>query len=85
VISDPLVNNDTQHNDSSWQRDIDRLMRKLEEPSKRQTQIEETQTEEEEEKEVIEPIFLSETGKNQQQTTSIINKNNFIKKIEVLY
>jgi hypothetical protein len=80
-----LVHYDTQHNDSSWQRDIDRLMRKLEEPSKRQTQIEETQTEEEEEKEVIEPIFLSETGKNQQQTTSIINKNNFIKKIEVLY
>jgi hypothetical protein len=69
AIPDTLVNNDTQHNDSSWQKDIDRLMRKLEEPSKTQTQIEETQPEEEE---VIEPIFLSQTGKNQGQTTPII-------------
>ena len=33
AIPDTLLNNDSQHNDSSWQRDIDRLMKKLEEPS----------------------------------------------------
>jgi hypothetical protein len=37
AISVTLVHYDTQHNDSSWQRDIDGLMRKLEEPSKTQT------------------------------------------------
>ena len=46
VIPDTLVEVDSAANDSSWQRDIDRLMRKLEEPSpvvKAETQIEETQ------------------------------------------
>ena len=42
-------------------------MKKLEEPSKTQTQIEETQPEEEEE--VMGPIFISQTGKTHQQTT----------------
>jgi hypothetical protein len=44
-------------------------MKKLEEPSKTQTQIEETQPEEEEEEEVMGPIFISQTGKTHQQTT----------------
>jgi hypothetical protein len=64
-----LVHNDKQHNDRSWQRDVHRLLKKLKEPSKTQTQFEETQPEEEK---VVEPIFLSQTGKNQQQPTPII-------------
>ncbi|CAF4598109.1 unnamed protein product, partial [Rotaria sp. Silwood2] len=62
IIPDTLIDIDTQHNDSSWQRDIDRLMKKLEEPSssvKSQTQIVETQIEEE----IFGPIYLSQTGK----------------------
>ncbi|CAF3167032.1 unnamed protein product [Rotaria socialis] len=64
IIPDTIVDNDTQHNDSSWQREIDRLMRKLEEPSstaRSRTQIIETQTEEE----ILEPIYLSQTRKTQ--------------------
>ncbi|CAF1217319.1 unnamed protein product [Rotaria sp. Silwood1] len=66
IIPDTLVDIDTQHNDSSWQRDIDRLMKKLEEPSssiKTQTQIVETQNEEE----IFRPISLSQTGKSHRQ------------------
>lgn len=50
IVPDTIADNDTQHNDSSWQREIDRLMKKLEEPPssiKSQTQIIETQIEEE--------------------------------------
>jgi len=69
VIPDTLTNHDTQHNDSSWQRDIDRLMKKLEEPPlssiKSQTQIEETQIDEQEE--IIGSIYRSQTGKAPQQ------------------
>ncbi len=71
AIPDTLVDTNIQHNDSSWQRDIDRLMRKLEEPPsssvKSQTQIEETQKEEE----VSGPIYLSQTGKTQQRSNKI--------------
>jgi hypothetical protein len=69
VIPDTLTDHDTQHNDTSWQRDIDRLMKKLEEPSsssiKSQTQIEETQIDEQEE--IIGSIYRSQTGKTSQQ------------------
>jgi hypothetical protein len=67
------LHTDTQHNDSSWQRDIDRLMKKLEEPSssvKSQTQIEETQIEEEHE-EVLGPIYLTQTERSNQQQLPI--------------
>jgi hypothetical protein len=74
------VDIDTQHNDTSWQRDIDRLMKKLEEPSsskKSQTQIEETPIEEEEE--VIGSIYPSQTGRTDPQpiqtVTTIIRKD----------
>ena len=52
VIPDTLVDTHQSPDDSSWQRDIDRLMKKLEEPSpslKTQTQVEETQMTEQEE------------------------------------
>jgi hypothetical protein len=73
AIPDTLINPDTQHNDSSWQRDIDRLMKKLEEPSpsiKSQTQIEETQIEEE----VIGSIYPSQTGKTHPQPIQTTTK-----------
>ncbi|CAF0805123.1 unnamed protein product [Adineta steineri] len=73
AIPDTLADMNTQHNDSSWQRDIDRLMKKLEEPStssKLQTQIEETQKEDDDEEEEIRfgPIYISQTGKTQQRS-----------------
>jgi hypothetical protein len=81
AIPDTLVEIDIQHNDTSWQRDIDRLMKKLEEPSsskKSQTQIEETPIQEEEE-EVIGSIYPSQTGKTNPQpiqtATTIIRKD----------
>jgi hypothetical protein len=49
IIPDTLVTADHEANDSSWQRDIDRLMKKLEEPTvliRSQTEVEETQIEE---------------------------------------
>jgi hypothetical protein len=55
----------SQHDEDSCQRDIDRLMKKLEEPSKTQTPIEETQPEE-----VFGPILISQTGTTHQQTTT---------------
>ena len=79
AIPDTLANNDTQHNDSSWQRDIDRLMKKLEEPSpsmKTQTQIEETQIEQqqEEEEEIMGPIYPTQTARIQPQPTQTATK-----------
>ncbi|UJR38475.1 hypothetical protein I4U23_031143 [Adineta vaga] len=71
AIPDTMVDMDTQHNDSSWQRDIDRLMKKLEEPStsfKSPTQIEETQKEDEAEEEITGPIYLTQTGKTHPQS-----------------
>lgn len=68
VIPDTLVDIHQSPNDSSWQRDIDRLMKKLEEPSpslKTQTQIEETQMAEEEE-----TIYPSQTGNIPPQITT---------------
>ena len=88
AIPDTLVNNDTQQNDSSWQREIDRLMKKLEEPTcpvKSQTQIEETQVndEEEEGEEVVRSTHLAQPPEENQQTKQVresvdphMNKNN---------
>ena len=64
---------DPQQNDIAWQRHIDRLMKKLEEPScsiKSPLQIEETQFDdrEDEERENRPPIIISQTGKLQQHT-----------------
>ena len=73
VVPDTMVNLDTQLNDSSWQRDIDRLMKKLEEPStstKSQTQIQQTQHEEE----MIEPLYLSQTGKTRRQSAIEVDR-----------
>lgn len=67
VIPDTLVDIHQSPNDSSWQRDIDRLMKKLEEPSpslKTPTQIEETQMAEQEE-----TIYPSQTGNIHPQIT----------------
>ncbi|CAF0873077.1 unnamed protein product [Rotaria sp. Silwood1] len=85
IIPDTLVDIDTQHNDSSWQRDIDRLMKKLEEPSssiKTQTQIVETQNEEE----IFRPISLSQTGKNHRQpiqTLTAISQSEINQQIQI--
>lgn len=64
---------DPQQNDIAWQRNIDRLMKKLEEPScssKSPLQIEETQFDDrdDEERENHPPIIISQTGKLQQHT-----------------
>lgn len=68
---------DPQQNDVAWQRHIDRLMKKLEEPScssKSPLQIEETQfddgegEEQDEERENRPPIIVSQTGKLPQHT-----------------
>jgi len=74
AIPDTMVDMDPQHNDSSWQSDIDRLMKKLEQPSssiKSQTQIEETQIEEE----VLGPIYLTQTNKTHQRQIQTITQS----------
>ncbi|CAF0804671.1 unnamed protein product [Rotaria sordida] len=84
IIPDTLIDIDTQHNDSSWQRDIDRLMKKLEEPSssvKSQTQIVETPIEEE----TLGPIYLSQTGKTHRrpiQTLKAISQSEINQQIQ---
>jgi hypothetical protein len=78
AIPDTMVNDDTQHNDSSWQRDIDRLMKKLEEPSS--SIKSQTQTQIEEEEEVIGSIYLSQTEKTHQQPIQTITKNTQLRK-----
>ncbi|CAF1350812.1 unnamed protein product [Adineta ricciae] len=84
AIPDTMVDTDMQHNDSSWQRDIDRLMKKLEEPStsfRSPTQIEETQKDnEEQEEEITAPIYLTQTGKTQLQPIKPISQVHSIPK-----
>lgn len=62
------MTNDHDQNDIAWQKHIDRLMKKLEEPScsiKSPVQIEETQynDQEEGEEENARPIVITQTGK----------------------
>ena len=86
AIPDTLINNDSQHNDSSWQKDIDRLMKKLEEPScvlKSQSQIEETQCEETHE-EYLKPTCLSQTSTNKRQEPIVITNNTTITQSETI-
>ena len=79
-----MVDTDMQHNDSSWQRDIDRLMKKLEEPStsfRSPTQIEETQKDNaEQEEEITGPIYLTQTGKTPLQSIKPISQVHSIPK-----
>lgn len=80
AIPDTLMHNDSQLNDSSWQKDIDRLMKKLEEPSsscltRSQVEIDETQIQDDHENNDDEDdrpsTFLNLTEKTQRVTNSI--------------
>ena len=71
------MTNDLQQNDIAWQRHIDRLMKKLEEPScsiKSPLQIEETQFDDQDGEEIENhpPIIISQTGKLQQQQQTFV-------------
>lgn len=83
TIPDTLVNISTQLNDSSWQRDIDRLMKKLEGPpvsinNKSQTQIQETQLDDEdnEQEENIQRVCPSPKVQIPSQRTTQLTKIN---------
>ena len=77
IIPDTMMNIEREENDNSWQRDIDRLMRKLQQrssPRKLPTQIQQTQIE----KEIVEQMNFSQTktnSKNQFESTRIIQTN----------
>ena len=85
AVPDTMVNIDTQANDTSWLRDIERLMRKLEQPSssrKLHTQTQQTEIEDE----TVDAMFVGQTRqqattktqtnqKKQIQSTTIIQRN----------
>lgn len=77
TIPDTLVNISTQLNDSSWQRDIDRLMKKLEGPpvstnkTQTQIQIQETQIEDQRiEENIQQPTCPSPKVQRSQRNTT---------------